>query len=208
MGEVDATWDGERATINAGKLMFAGIAYESDDTPGKFHCQVMYRDGYELAAYVEEGRIGLIQMLQSMVDGVQAIDIDAEKEGGIEWQRLMAASRYSTWGAPGAAGRVNGRPSKRTSPKRRPHWSATACLKTMPDVDLTPEQQDDVVRLMRMIDAASERQDRLVGEVLVSVPDGWLIPDAPECHVDHVREDRYGEVIAALQEARADTSKN
>ena len=76
------------------------------------------------------------------------------------------------------------------------------------DVDLTPEQQDDVVRLMRMIDAASERQDRLVGEVLVSVPDGWLIPDAPECHVDHVREDRYGEVIAALQEARADTSKN
>ena len=76
------------------------------------------------------------------------------------------------------------------------------------DVDLTPEQQDDVVRLMRMIDAASERQDRLVAEVLVSVPDGWLIPDAPECHVDHVREDRYGEVIAALQEARADGSKN
>ena len=59
------------------------------------------------------------------------------------------------------------------------------------------------MRLMRMIDAASERQDRLVGEVLVSVPDDWLIPDAPECHVDHVREDRYGEVIAAIQEARA-----
>ena len=83
------------------------------------------------------------------------------------------------------------------------------------DVDLTPEQQDDVVRLMRMIDAASERQDRLVGEVLVSVPDGWLVegpspyPETPEVPwLTACVRIAGGEVIAALQEARADGSKN
>ena len=76
------------------------------------------------------------------------------------------------------------------------------------DADLTPDQQDEVVPLMRMIDSASERQDILVAQVLVSVPDDWLVPDAPECHVDYIREARWADVIAAVQEARVDGSKN
>ena len=74
--------------------------------------------------------------------------------------------------------------------------------------DLTLDQDEEVVRLMRMIDDASELQDKLVSEVLVSVPDDWLVPDASECHVDYIREARWPDVIAAVQEAREETSKN
>ena len=76
------------------------------------------------------------------------------------------------------------------------------------DDEVTPEQRLELARLMRMVDGASERQDRLVAEVLVSVPDDWLVLDAPECSVDFVRDDHWNQVIVAIQEARADTAKN
>ena len=43
------------------------------------------------------------------------------------------------------------------------------------DGDVTPEQRMELARLMRMVDDASELQDKLVAEVLVSVPDDWLV---------------------------------
>ena len=83
------------------------------------------------------------------------------------------------------------------------------------DAELTADQSDEVVRLMRMIDDASGRQDGLVAQVLVSVPDDWLTTNAPGAVeicagelVDHIREARWPDVIAAVQEARMDGSKN
>lgn len=91
---------------------------------------------------------------------------------------------------------------------------ATAALETMgveadaADESMTPEERAEVLRLMRLIDGASERQDTLVQQVLVTVPCDWVVPDATESHVDHILEDRWPDVIAALQEARAERSKN
>ena len=83
------------------------------------------------------------------------------------------------------------------------------------EADLTADQSEEVVRLMRMVDDASARQDSLVGEVLVSVPDDWLTENAPGAVeicagelVDHIREARWPDVIAAVQEARMETAKN
>ena len=72
------------ARIDAGALMFDGSV---NDTPGKFHCQeVMYRNGFDLAAYVGNAKVELHSMLKSMVEAWRLRNCVWAKRKG-DWTR-------------------------------------------------------------------------------------------------------------------------
>lgn len=80
--------------------------------------------------------------------------------------------------------------------------------------DMTDEQKAEARKFIEdtyaTLDRIMEERDKLIAQVLVDVPRGWLVDDAPDDldwsdpeNLDWLRQDRYADVLKAVNEGRS-----